>query len=58
MTTICVVDAEGAILKRDVAPSEPDALAKWLARHVPTLVRVNSGDTEFWGHEFWGHNTN
>ena len=40
MTTICVVDAEGAIRKRDVAPSDPDALAKRLARHCPDLARV------------------
>lgn len=40
LTTICVVDADGAILKRDAVPSDPDALAKWLARHVPDLARV------------------
>ena len=40
MTTICVVDAEGTILKRDAAPSDPEVLAKWLARHCPKLARV------------------
>ena len=40
MTTICVVDAEGVILKRDTAPSDPALLAKWLARHCPHLARV------------------
>lgn len=40
LTTICVVDASGAIRKRDAAPSDPEALAKWLARHCPGLVRV------------------
>lgn len=40
MTTICVIDGEGVIRKRDVAPSDPDALAKWLTRHCKNLVRV------------------
>lgn len=40
VTTICVVDAEGAIVKRDAAPSDPEALAKWLARHCPNVARV------------------
>lgn len=40
LTTICVVDADGAILRRDVAPSDPEELTKWLARHCPGLARV------------------
>lgn len=40
LTTICVVDADGKILKRDVAPSDPEALAQWLTRHCPHVVRV------------------
>ena len=39
-THVCVVDAEGAILRREVLASDPDLLAKWLARYCPTLVRV------------------
>ncbi len=39
-THVCVVDAEGAILRREVLASDPDLLAKWLGRYCPTLVRV------------------
>ena len=39
-THICVVDAEGAVLRRDVQASDPDVLAKWLNKHCPGLVRV------------------
>jgi transposase len=39
-THICVVDAEGSILRRDVVASDPDVLAKWLKRHTPPVRRV------------------
>ena len=39
-THVCVVDAEGAVLRRDVVASDPEVLAKWLKRHCPGLVRV------------------
>lgn len=39
-THICVVDAEGVVICRDVVASDPDLLAKWLKRHCPGLVRV------------------
>jgi transposase len=39
-THVCVVDAEGAVLKRDVVATDPDVLAKWLNKHCPSLVRV------------------
>lgn len=39
-THVCVVDADGLVLKRDVVASDPDLLAKWLDRHCPGLVRV------------------
>ena len=39
-THICVVDVEGAVVRRDVVASDPDVLAKWLKRHCPGLVRV------------------
>ena len=39
-THICVVDAEGGVLRRDVVASDPEALASWLNRHCPDLVRV------------------
>jgi len=29
-THICVVDAEGVVLRRDVVASDPEVLAKWL----------------------------
>lgn len=39
-THVCVVDDDGAILKRDVIVSDPDVLAKWLVKHCNGLVRV------------------
>jgi transposase len=39
-THICVVDADGTALKRDVVASDPEVLAKWLSKHCPGLVRV------------------
>lgn len=39
-THVCVVDAGGTVLLRDVVASDPDALAKWLERHCPDLFRV------------------
>lgn len=39
-THVCVVDAEGAVLRREVLASDPDIIAKWLARYCPDLVRV------------------
>lgn len=39
-THICVVDGEGAVLRRDVVATDPDVLAKWLAKHGRGLVRV------------------
>lgn len=39
-THVCVVDGEGAVVRRDVVASDPDVLAKWLKRHCPGLVRV------------------
>jgi transposase len=37
---VCVVDAEGAVLHRDVVATDPDVLAKWLRKRCPGLVRV------------------
>jgi len=39
-THVCVVDAEGTVIRRDVVASDPDVLAKWLKRHCPGLVRA------------------
>jgi transposase len=39
-THVCVVDADGVVLKRDVVASDPVVLAKWLTRHCPDVVRV------------------
>ena len=39
-THICVVTSEGAIVRRDVVASDPEVLAKWLARHAKGLTRV------------------
>lgn len=32
-THICVVDAEGAVIRRDCVASDPEVLAKWLKKH-------------------------
>ena len=39
-THVCVVDADGVVLKRDVVASDPDLLAKWLGKHCSGLARV------------------
>jgi transposase len=39
-THVCLVDAEGGVVRRDVVASDPDVLAKWLKRHAPGLARV------------------
>jgi transposase len=39
-THVCVVDADGLVLKRDVVASDPELLAKWLGKHCPGLVCV------------------
>lgn len=39
-THICVVDADGEVLRRDVVTSDPDVLTKWLNRHCAELSRV------------------
>jgi transposase len=39
-THICVVDAEGRVVRRDVQATDPDVLAKWLRKHCPGLARV------------------
>ena len=39
-THLCVVDADGVVLKRDVVASDPDVIAKWLDKHCPGLIRV------------------
>lgn len=39
-THVCVVDAEGAVLRREVLASDPDVIAKWLRRYCPELARV------------------
>ncbi|MFC4290810.1 transposase, partial [Sphingorhabdus arenilitoris] len=37
---ICVVDGGGVVIRRDVVASDPDVLAKWLAKHAAGLERV------------------
>ena len=39
-THICVVDADGAVLRYDVVASDPDALTNWFYRHCPDLRQV------------------
>jgi transposase len=39
-THVCLVDAEGAVKRRDIMASDPEVIAKWLRRHASELVRV------------------
>lgn len=39
-THVCVIDGEGRLIRREVVATDPDALAKWLARHCPAVARV------------------
>jgi transposase len=39
-THVCIVDAEGAVLRRDALASDPEVLAKWFERHCSDLARV------------------
>ncbi len=39
-THVCLVDADGVIMKRDVVASDPDVIAKWLGKHCLGLARV------------------
>jgi transposase len=39
-THICVVDADGAVIRRDCVASDPDLLAKWLKRRCSDLAQV------------------
>lgn len=39
-THVCVVDADGGVLRRDVVASDPDALARWMRRHCEGISRV------------------
>lgn len=39
-THICVVDCDGAVLRRDVVASDPEVLAKWFGRHCLDIALV------------------
>lgn len=39
-THVCVVGAEGAVLKRDVVASDPEVLSGWFVKHYFGLTRV------------------
>jgi transposase len=40
LTHVCVVDAEGALVRREAVASDPEVLAKWLKKHCGGLARV------------------
>jgi hypothetical protein len=60
-THICVVDGDGAVLRRDVQATDPDVLAKWLRKHCRDgdggLVRVvlETGPLSTFRYEVPGH---
>lgn len=39
-THVCVVGAQGEVVRREVVASDPEVLARWLTRHCPNLARV------------------
>lgn len=39
-THVCLVDAQGAVLRRDVIATDPEVVARWLKRHGTGVVRV------------------
>lgn len=39
-THICVVDADGTVLRRDVVASDPEVLARWFGKYCPDLTRA------------------
>jgi transposase len=39
-THVCLVDAAGAVLRRDALASDPEVLARWFDKHCPDLERV------------------
>jgi transposase len=39
-TSLCVVDGDDAVMRRDVVMSDPDIVVTWLKRHCAGLVRV------------------
>jgi transposase len=39
-THVCVVDAEGSVLRREALASDPEVLTKWFDRHCSELTRV------------------
>ena len=39
-THICVVDADGGVVRRDVVATDPAVLAQWLGKHAPAVERV------------------
>ena len=49
-TAICIVDAKGKIVREGVAPTDPEAIVAFVARHAPEPVRVGleSGATSTW----------
>lgn len=49
-TAVCVVDATGKIKREGMVASEPDALADFIKRHAPHVVRIGleTGATSTW----------
>ena len=40
LTSVCVVDEQGAVVWRGKCPSDPDSIAASIRRHAPNVVRV------------------
>jgi transposase len=49
-TAICIVDAKGKIVREGTVPTDPEAIATFIASHAPDAVRVGleSGATSTW----------
>lgn len=52
LTSVCIVDARGGIIRETKVPSEPEALVRFLARleHPVTRIALEAGPLSQWLH--------
>ena len=49
-TAVCIVDQTGKIIREGMVASDPDAIAAFIAKHAPPVVRIGleTGATSNW----------